>query len=173
MNKNLKIISVFFILIIITAFAGCGKSNNATKTLSLSDETSKSIPAIPTDIPPATMSPETAQAQKYMSTMKIYTYDYTDSKGYKVEVILKLGDWLKGSNSDLLNSIWIQSGGKSNFPTITSVDRGTYEGNVKFGMQSAVFAIGTISFSNVTGNGFDMSSTSNQDTRESNFDTEL
>ena len=89
-----------------------------------------------------------------LSPKNIYVSTITDSDGYVIQVTLKLTDWIKGSEYDLLNSAWKDVGGGSDFPKITRCD-----GIGPVNMDATVFAVGTVSVKNATP-GFDITETS-------------
>jgi len=87
-------------------------------------------------------------------TLKGYhTATSEDSRGYKINATIKMTSWLKGSDYETLNRAWKKAGGSVDFPHLTEFRGGM---NYKFDMNSAIFAIGTCEFTNVTGNGFDI-----------------
>lgn len=95
-----------------------------------------------------------AKLDAAVSLNKTHTATHEDSNGFKIKATIRTTSWLKGSDYDTLNKAWKNAGGITDFPNITEIKGGV---NHKFDMNSAVFAIGTCEFSNVTGNGFDIS----------------
>jgi len=85
----------------------------------------------------------------------VYTSTWTDRNGHKIQATLKIGSWIKGSDDETLNKAWEIAGGTSGFPSISKV------GYRDFNMQTAVFAVGTVSVRNITP-GYDITGQSSQ-----------
>jgi hypothetical protein len=86
-----------------------------------------------------------------------YTLLLTDTNGYQVEATIRLGDWIRGSETDTLQAAWAKVGGQGDMPlTAGKYSAGSYGGGYNLlDTDAAAYVFGTVSFANRT-EGFSM-----------------
>jgi hypothetical protein len=100
---------------------------------------------------------QAAQAKINAATTIGHTFDvtYTDKNGYKMKATIKMGDWIKGSETAMLQKAWTNAGGKDSMP----LTEGTYYAIDGYGLKwtmidssAAAYVFGSVSFTYITTN---------------------
>ena len=106
---------------------------------------------------------EEAKILTSVSPNNSHTYTFKTSGGYEIEVTLKIGSWIKASDTELLSRAWAAVGGSGDAPTAETFKTG-YSAQEEFRSDRSVIAFGTISLKNLT-NGYDITSEYPLDTK--------
>ena len=91
-----------------------------------------------------------------------YSWDRSYSGGYTCKNVLKIGQWVKASDTEAVNEAWRSVGGKNKLPSITTYKpnrNATYSGDFK--ERTSVYVFGTISVYDTTEGGFSIGDSSN------------
>ena len=91
-----------------------------------------------------------------------YSWDCSYSGGYTCKKVLKIGQWVKASDTEAVNEAWRSVGGKNELPSITTYKPNryaTYSGDFK--ERTSVYVFGTISVYDTTEGGFSIGDSSN------------
>lgn len=91
-----------------------------------------------------------------------YSWDRSYSGGYTCKNVLKIGQWVKASDTEAVNEAWRSVGGKNELPSITTYKPNryaTYSGDFK--ERTSVYVFGTISVYDTTEGGFSIGDSSN------------
>ncbi len=83
---------------------------------------------------------------------KTFTWEFTDSDGYVIEIKMRFGSWIKASDTENLQLAWQKVGGKGDAPDISSF----IQNNYKFRADHAVMTFATLEYTNKT-KGYDFS----------------
>lgn len=89
-----------------------------------------------------------------------YKLEGTASGGYSYEATLKIGSWVKASDTDMVNSIWSSIGGTGSAPAIENFTYNNWSSGVHFSEGTSIMAFGTISVDDTTQGGFNLSDSS-------------
>lgn len=90
-----------------------------------------------------------AKLQEAISPKNSYSITATDSNGNKQRVTIRIGSWIKGSETELLDRAWRNVGGDGSMP----ITDGTYTDGIlstKFSTNDSAFVFGTVSVENLT-----------------------
>jgi len=148
-----KIIILIMTAVMMTAFVGCSNtekkeySDNTTPTVETTTQTKTSA----TQPERETVASTTASEKWYQAE---YTSEIKSSDGYTVEGKMKIGSWIKASDSQKVNEIWKQAGGEGEAPDIK--DYNYYKDSEAFRSDKAAIAFATVEYTNTT-SGYDFS----------------
>lgn len=81
---------------------------------------------------------------------KAYTWEVKDGNGYVVEVTVKMGSWIKASDTDSLNKAWKKAGGEGDAPDASEFNSGEWANYDFFRNDSSVMTFATLELSNKT-----------------------
>jgi hypothetical protein len=82
-----------------------------------------------------------------------FSVTLTDSNGYKIKADIRMGDWIKGSEANMLQRAWEKVSGSGGIPITSGSEfkEGEYGGMHALNDSNyAVYVFGTIAFSNLT-----------------------
>ena len=97
-----------------------------------------------------TTGTENSGATGSQTTQSTYSQVFEDSNGYKIEVTVNMGQWIKGSDASLLESEWASVGGKGSMPLTAGSYTPKYDGPKKFTGTQAAYIFGNVSIRNAT-----------------------
>jgi hypothetical protein len=89
---------------------------------------------------------ERAALEAAISPKNVFSLLFTDANGYMLDANIQLSDWIKGSESDMLQAAWEKVGGKGDMP----ITEGEYDDYHLLDPNQAAYVFGTVSFSNRT-----------------------
>lgn len=107
----------------------------------------------------STSEDETKSVDYEMTT---YTNDGKVDGGYTYTSTLKIGPWVKASDTETINNIWKKIGGSGNVPDIDNFTLNKWSYGIHFSSQTSIMAFGTMSVTDTTQGSFSISDTSNQ-----------
>jgi len=102
----------------------------------------------PVTMPPTTTSPPPTQPP-FEYALSSHSFESMDSNGYKLRTTVRIGGWIKGSDTDKLQQAWKSVGGRNAMP-LTSGRRDGGGITFNFSQESAAYIFGTVSFANMT-----------------------
>lgn len=79
-----------------------------------------------------------------ISPNNTYSIIVTDGKGNKEKITIKIGNWIKGSETDLLGKAWSKVGGSGSMPLTGPFSGGTFQS------KEAAYVFGTVLIENMT-----------------------
>lgn len=85
-----------------------------------------------------------AKIQESITPKDTYSIIATDDKGNKEKITIKIGKWIKGSDTDLLNKSWNKVGGKGTMSLPSTI------AGFNFHPRTAAFVFGNVSVENMT-----------------------
>lgn len=103
---------------------------------------SKTITAITAD--------KAAKLEAKITPNNSYSITATDSKGNKEKITIKIGNWIKGSETDLLDKAWTKVGGDGSMPLTDSFSGDGVSSGGTFKPKEAAYVFGTVTVENMT-----------------------
>lgn len=170
----MKKITAIVLALMMVLLVGCGNSESQTNktdpVVSATEKTTEAITEKPTE--KQTEKPTEAHTEKptekpvaNQSVDKYVLETYTDenemSGGYSYNVTLKIGSWVKATETETINNIWESIGGSGSVPDINSFTYNSWSSGVHFGKGTSIMAFGTVAIEDTTQGGFSLSDTSN------------
>ena len=81
---------------------------------------------------------------------KTYTWETKDANGYVVEVKMKMGSWIKASDTESLNKAWQKAGGEGDAPDASLFNSGKWSKFDYFRSDSTAMTFATLELTNKT-----------------------
>lgn len=91
--------------------------------------------------------------------LETYTYESDAGGGYTYTATLKIGPWVKYSDTEAINDIWESIGGTGSIP-FDSFTYNNWSSAIHFGKGTSIMAFGTIAIEDTTQGGFSLADTS-------------
>lgn len=143
-----KILAILLAVVMtMVMLAGCGRNNQKPMKAPMPT-------AAVTPVPTPTPTPTPIPVPEYKMTE--YRSAFEDSQGYKIETICYIGNCIvRGYETDKLNAIWKSIGGKGDMPSFDGSSAWA-SFSVETLTKDLGFVFGTVSFKNLTPEGFSL-----------------
>ena len=148
MKKIKFILAGLSIILAFVALSACDKTSN--QSVSSGEQVQQSSENNEADTSSSSDTTESSSEDTYNYPLQSSTFAVTDSDGYKVNVTLSIGKWMKANDSNV-NDAWHSLSAKTdgtNMPDgISSLVDGATNGNVQYDSAQSIIVFGTISTS--------------------------
>lgn len=88
--------------------------------------------------------------QAAVSEKHTYSYVRQDKNGYKQKVTITIGNWIKGSDTKLLQQAWKNFGGEGDYPVINSYQSNVYTSGPAVDYATSIVIFGTVKVENLS-----------------------
>ena len=167
MNRRIKA-GIIFLLITVVSLCGCGSvQGTTTPAYTIQYVESEEIVESTSDTYQNIVAADSKFTKSITETItesddpsskidwQTFSYEFTDTDGYKIQETLKVSPMISSNSADYLNAAWTELGEDPNELLTVDYGKGHYEWKMG-GVTDALFIVGEISAKNVT-QGYDFS----------------